>query len=88
MKLVIAEKPSVARDIAKVIGAEKKENGYLIGNEYCVTWCIGHLIEAAMPEKYDLVYEKWNTDNLPFIPSEFKTLVKEETKNNIMLLNS
>lgn len=57
-KLVIAEKPSVAQAIAKVIGADKKEDGYLEGNGYIVSWCVGHLVELASPESYDEKYEK------------------------------
>ena len=59
MKLVIAEKPSVAQSIAKVIGADKREDGYLEGNGYLVSWCVGHLVELAPPEAYDEKYEKW-----------------------------
>ena len=58
-KLVIAEKPSVAQSIAKVIGADKREDGYLEGNGYIVRWCVGHLVELASPESYDEKYEKW-----------------------------
>ena len=58
-KLVIAEKHSVAQSIAKVIGADKREDGYLEGNGYIVRWCVGHLVELASPESYDEKYEKW-----------------------------
>ena len=64
-KLVIAEKPSVAQAIAKVIGADKKEDGYLEGNGYIVSWCVGHLVELASPESYDEKYEKWRYEDLP-----------------------
>ena len=57
-KLVIAEKPSVAQSIAKVIGADKREDGYLEGNGYLVSWCVGHLVELAPPEAYDEKYRK------------------------------
>ena len=63
-KLVIAEKPSVAQSIAKVIGADKREDGYLEGNGYIVSWCVGHLVELASPESYDEKYEKWRYDDL------------------------
>ena len=59
MKLVIAEKPSVAQSLAKVIGANQKKDGYLEGNGYIVSWCVGHLIELANPEHYDEKYKKW-----------------------------
>ena len=60
MKLVIAEKPSVAISIAKVIGATKKKVGYYEGNGYRVSWCVGHLIQMANPDAYDEKYAKWN----------------------------
>ena len=56
MKLVLAEKPSVAQSIAKVLGAAKREDGYLEGNGYVVSWCVGHLVELAQPEVYDAKY--------------------------------
>ena len=56
MKLVLAEKPSVAQSIAKVLGAAKREDGYLEGNGYVVSWCLGHLVELAQPEVYDAKY--------------------------------
>ena len=59
MQLVIAEKPSVAQSIAAVLGATKKESGYLIGAGYMVSWCVGHLVELAMPQQYDERYAKW-----------------------------
>ena len=59
MKLVLAEKPSVAQSIAKVLGAAKREDGYLEGNVYVVSWCVGHLVELAQPEAYDAKYSKW-----------------------------
>ena len=60
MKLIIAEKPSVAREIAKIVGATKGEKGYKIGNDYLVSWCFGHLIELATPDAYGEEYEKWD----------------------------
>ncbi len=64
MKLVLAEKPSVAQSIAKVLGAAKREDGYLEGNGYVVSWCVGHLVELAQPEVYDAKYSKWAYRNL------------------------
>ncbi|MCR5791040.1 MAG: DNA topoisomerase III [Lachnospiraceae bacterium] len=66
--LVIAEKPSVARSIAGVLGANEKKEGYLEGNNYTVTWCIGHLVEPLDPEGYDEKYKKWSYEDLPIIP--------------------
>ncbi|AOT69744.1 DNA topoisomerase III [Geosporobacter ferrireducens] len=71
-KLVIAEKPSVARDIAKVLGAKTKGEGYLEGNGYVVTWAIGHLVALCDPEEYDLKYKRWDMRTLPVIPEEMK----------------
>ena len=67
-KLVVAEKPSVALSISKVLGATKKQNGYYEGNGYRVSWCVGHLIQMANPEIYDEKYVKWNIEDLPIIP--------------------
>ncbi|WP_058486835.1 DNA topoisomerase 3 [Defluviitalea phaphyphila] len=86
MKLVIAEKPSVAGEIAKVIGANKKEKGYYFGNDYYVSWCIGHLIENAMPEHYNPNLKKWSLDTLPFIPDKWITVVSEKTKEQYKIL--
>ncbi len=72
MKLVIAEKPSVVAEIAKVMGATKRGNGFFKGNEYVVSWCVGHLIETVMPEAYDEKYGKWRIMDLPIIPQEWK----------------
>ena len=86
LKLVIAEKPSVALDISKVIGANEKRNGYYEGNNYLVTWCVGHLVENAMPEDYNPDYKKWSLDNLPIIPEEWKTKVSSKTKDQFKVV--
>ena len=62
MQLVIAEKPSVAKSIAEVLGAMEKKEGYLEGNGYLVSWCVGHLIELATPESYHEQWKKWSYD--------------------------
>lgn len=80
MKLIITEKPSVAKDIANVLGINKRENGYMTGNGYIVTWCVGHLIQLAMPEEYDQKFKSWNLDTLPIFPNKFKYTVNESTK--------
>lgn len=80
MKLVIAEKPSVAISIAKVLGATKKKDGYYEGNGYRVSWCVGHLIKMANPESYDEKYAKWNMADLPIIPKEYKYEIAKSTK--------
>ena len=69
-KLVISEKPSVAQAIAKVLGATERKNGYLAGNGYLVSWCLGHLVNLAEPQAYDGKYQKWKKEDLPIIPGE------------------
>ena len=86
MKLVIAEKPSVAISIAKVIGANKKKDGYYEGNGYRVSWCVGHLIQMANPDAYDEKYAKWNMADLPIIPSDYKYEVAKATKKQFNIL--
>ena len=86
MELVIAEKPSVAISIAKVIGATKKKDGYYEGNGYRVSWCVGHLIQMANPDSYDEKYAKWNMEDLPIIPSEYKYEVSKSTKKQFSIL--
>lgn len=86
MKLVIAEKPSVAISIAKVIGANKKKGGYYEGNGYRVSWCVGHLIQMANPDSYDEKYAKWNITDLPIIPSDYKYEVAKSTKKQFNIL--
>lgn len=86
MKLVIAEKPSVAISIAKVIGANKKKDGYYEGNGYRVSWCVGHLIQMANPDAYDEKYAKWNMADLPIIPKDYKYEVAKSTKKQFNIL--
>lgn len=77
--LVIAEKPSVARDIARVLGCSQKQNGALEGKEYVVTWALGHLVTLADPEEYDKKYEKWEMATLPMMPEQMKLVVIRQT---------
>lgn len=79
-RLVIAEKPSVAQSIAKVIGADKKKDGYLEGNGYLVSWCIGHLVELCEPQDYDAKFAKWRKEDLPIFPDPFRYRVSDSTK--------
>lgn len=85
-KLVIAEKPSVGISIAKVIGANTRKDGYMEGNGYIVSWCIGHLIQMANPDVYDEKYKKWNLLDLPIIPGEYKYEVSKSTKKQFSVL--
>jgi len=77
--LVLAEKPSVGRDIARVLGCKKQGNGYLEGGKYIVTWALGHLVTLADPEVYDDKYKSWNLEDLPMLPSHFKLVVIKQT---------
>ncbi|HDR7432967.1 MULTISPECIES: DNA topoisomerase III [Bacillus] len=77
--VVIAEKPSVARDIARVLKCDKKGNGYLEGSKYIVTWALGHLVTLADPENYDVKYKKWNLEDLPMLPERLKLTVIKQT---------
>ena len=85
-RLVIAEKPSVAQSIAKVIGAEKRQDGYLEGNGYLVSWCVGHLVELCEPQDYDPKYEKWKKEDIPIFPDPFRYRVSSETKKQFRKL--
>ena len=86
MKLVLAEKPSVAQSIAKVLGAAKREDGYLEGNGYLVSWCVGHLVELAPPNIYDAKYVKWSIADLPILPEKWQYLVSASTKKQFGIL--
>lgn len=77
--LVLAEKPSVGRDIARVLKCNKKGNGFLEGNEYIVTWALGHLVTLADPEEYNKKYKTWNMEDLPMLPEEMKLEVIKQT---------
>ena len=80
MKLVIAEKPSVARSIAAVIGATQKQNGYMEGSGYLVSWCIGHLVSFADAGRYDERFKKWRYEDLPIIPEPWQYIIPDEKK--------
>lgn len=77
--LVLAEKPSVGRDIARVLNCTKKGNGYMEGSNYIVTWALGHLVTLADPETYDDKYKTWNLEDLPMLPPNLKLVVMKKT---------
>ena len=79
MQLVIAEKPSVAQSIAGVIWANERKDGYMEGNGYIVSWCVGHLVELAQPDAYFDAWKKWSYESLPMIPEQWKHEVKKDT---------
>lgn len=78
-KVVLCEKPSVGRDIARVLNCPKKGNGFLEGNDYIVTWALGHLVTLADPETYDDKYKAWKLEDLPMLPNELKLVVIKKT---------
>ena len=77
--LVLAEKPSVGRDIARVLGCKNEKNGYIEGSKYIVTWALGHLVTLSDPETYDKKYKSWEMNDLPILPKELKTVVIKKT---------
>lgn len=88
MQLIITEKPSVAQSIAKVLGAQKRQDGYLEGNGYLVSWCVGHLVELAMPEAYDEKYSRWRYDDLPILPERWKYQISSATRKQYDILKN
>lgn len=86
MQLVIAEKPSVAKNIADVLGALDKQDGYFEGGGYLVSWCVGHLIELAEPESYGDQWKKWTYESLPVNPEHWQYEIKEDTKEQYDVL--
>ena len=87
-RLVIAEKPSVAQSIAKVIGAAKRQDGYVEGNGYIVSWCVGHLVELAAADQYDPRFSKWSREDLPIVPEPWQFTVSAATKKQFAVLKS
>ena len=86
MKLIIAEKPSVSKSIAGVIGANTQKDGYMEGNGYIASWCFGHLAELCSPEEYDDALKKWTYGSLPIIPEKWKYKVSKGTSSQFYLL--
>ena len=86
MKLIVTEKPSVAMSYAKVLGVHGRQDGYLEGNGYLVSWCVGHLVELAPPSAYGEQYVKWNIADLPILPEKWQYLVSASTKKQFSIL--
>ena len=86
MQLVIAEKPSVAQSIAKILGATSRKDGYTEGNNYIVSWCVGHLVELAPADRYDENYAKWRYGDLPILPALWQYQVSSSTKKQFDVL--
>ena len=85
MYLVIAEKPSVSRAIAEVIGAQEREDGYLQGTDCMVSWCFGHLAEYVSPDAYDEKFNQWRYEDLPIIPKELESYSLQKNKKDQVL---
>lgn len=86
MKLVIAEKPSVAMALASVLGARTRKDGYVEGNGYIVSWCVGHLVGLCDASEYDEKYKKWRYEDLPIVPECWKHKILEGTKKQFGIL--
>ncbi|TKC16279.1 DNA topoisomerase III [Robertmurraya kyonggiensis] len=86
--LVLAEKPSVAREIARVLGCNQSHKSYIEGNQYIVTWALGHLIELKMPEHYDKKFQNWNLEDLPIIPEHMGTKVMKQTSHQFKAIEN
>ncbi|MCR4679634.1 MAG: topoisomerase C-terminal repeat-containing protein [Lachnospiraceae bacterium] len=86
-KLIITEKPSVARDFARVLRVSGNNNGYIENDTYVISWCFGHLVEMSYPEAYDEKYKTWRLEDLPFLPKEYKYGVIQSSKDQYALVN-
>ena len=86
--LILAEKPSVGRDIANALNLQQKSNGYIEGKQYIVTWALGHLVTNATPEQYNPSYKEWNLEDLPIIPKKMKTVVISKTNRQFKIVKS
>ena len=83
--LVIAEKPSVGRDLARVLpGPFAKHDGYLEGPEHVISWAVGHLVQLAEPDEYDPKFKRWRMADLPIVPEHFKLVVRDERSKKQM----
>lgn len=86
--LIITEKPSVAMDIARVLGGFTRHDGYLEKSEMIISWAVGHLVELAEPHEYNAEYQKWNIDHLPILPERFQLKPKPATRGQLNILKT
>lgn len=86
--LVLAEKPSVARDIARVLGCHQKGDGCIIGQKYIITWALGHLVTLADPDAYDDKYKRWNLEDLPMLPDKMKLVIIKQTSKQYRAISA
>ena len=82
--LVLTEKPSVARDIARVLGCKGKGEGCITGQQYIITWALGHLVTLADPEAYDDRYKRWDMKDLPMLPEKMKLVIIQEMEPELL----
>jgi DNA topoisomerase-3 len=87
-QLVLAEKPSVGRELARVLGCDQRHEGFIEGSEYIITWALGHLVELAQPAVYNDSYKRWSLRDLPMLPSELKLEVIDQTKDQFHIIQS
>jgi len=87
-RLYLCEKPSQAKDIARVLGANQRKNGYFEGNQAIVTWCFGHLLEMAAPDDYDPQLKQWRLDTLPIIPDQWLLKVRKDARKQYKIIVS
>jgi len=85
--LIITEKPSVARDFARVLNVSGKQNGYIEDDRYVISWCVGHLVQMLYPEAYDEKYAKWRLEDLPFLPEKYKYGVIERSRDQYKIVH-
>src|SRR5437773_1087603 len=88
MRVIIAEKPSMGRDIAAALGCSRRQEGYIEGPNDLVTWCVGHLVELDAPDAYDPKFKRWRLEDLPIIPDRFKYHVAERTADQFKVIKS
>ena len=86
-KLIITEKPSVARDFARVLNVKGNRDGYIENDEYVISWCVGHLVGLLYPESYDLKYKSWKLEDLPFLPKDYKYGVLKPVEKQYRIVN-
>lgn len=87
-KLIITEKPSVARDFARVLNVNGKHDGYIENDDYVISWCYGHLVQMVYPEEYDMKYKSWKLEDLPFLPKDYKYGVVPTAKSQYEVVNT
>jgi DNA topoisomerase-3 len=86
MIVIVAEKPSVARDIARVLGCKKSGEGCIVGEQYTVTWALGHLVTLCEPDEVDEKYKKWRMDTLPMLPDTLPTKIIPKTRKQFTIV--